>query len=226
LVAAVQELLIENQPLAQAVASVEAAASPVTTSAAASLVAGPKASTKSGRAWTPAKAAALEKLVTIDAQRRVWVGSLEITELIRRRLAGELSSIQAAELSRQPGLAAAGLEGKGGVSSISSPFGGVAKGRSFWFNVNAELIVYGGTEPDAQVTIGGRIIRLRKDGTFSFRFSLPDGNYPLGIAATSADREETRTAQLDFSRKTAFHGEVTAAAQDPALKPPTPNNAV
>ena len=32
----------------------------------------------------------------------------------------------------------------------------------------------GATEPDAAVTIGGRKIQLRKDGTFSFRFALPD----------------------------------------------------
>jgi len=45
--------------------------------------------------------------------------------------------------------------------------------------VNAELIIYGATEPDAQVTIGGRANQAAPDGSFSFRFSLPDGDYEL-----------------------------------------------
>ena len=88
------------------------------------------------------------------------------------------------------------------MSSVSSPFGGAERQRGFWFNVNAELIIYGATEPDATVTIGDRKIKLRPDGTFSFRFALPDGEYPLPAAAHSADGEETREARLEFSRNT------------------------
>ena len=49
------------------------------------------------------------------------------------------------------------------------------RAKGFWFNVNAELIIYGATEPTARVTLGGHEIKLRPDGTFSYRFSLPDG---------------------------------------------------
>ena len=83
---------------------------------------------------------------------------------------------------------------------------GAERRRGFWFNVNAELIIYGATEPDAKVTIGDRQIKLRPDGTFSFRFALPDGEYPLPAAAHSADGEETREAQLEFSREHALPG--------------------
>ena len=92
--------------------------------------------------------------------------------------------------------------------------------RGFWFNVNAELIIYGATEPDAEVTIGGRVIKLRADGTFSYRFSLPDGKYELPAVAVSADKVEARAAELEFSRSTEYRGEVGAHPQDARLKPP------
>ncbi len=55
-----------------------------------------------------------------------------------------------------------------GISSLDS---GAPPPAGFWLNINAELIVYGATEPGAQVTLGGRPIQLRPDGTFSCRFS-------------------------------------------------------
>src|SRR6185436_2325973 len=106
------------------------------------------------------------------------------------------------------------------LGSLSSPFGGREGRKGFWFNVNAELFIYGVTEPDASVNIGGRPIKLRPDGTFSFRFALPDGNYDLPCMAVSADATDSRSAALSFSRKTKYDGEVGAHPQDPALKPP------
>ncbi len=61
-------------------------------------------------AWTPEQEQALAKIINIDDVRRVWMGSLEITELIRRRLAHEISSLGASSF---------------GISSLSSPFGGI-----------------------------------------------------------------------------------------------------
>jgi hypothetical protein len=162
--------------------------------------------------WTPAQDAALAEALSIDDVRRVWIGSLEITELVRRQLLKELSSAVAAQFSLPSSLT---------VSSLSSPFGGLAgRGKGFWFNVNAELIIYGATEPDAQVTIGDRVIKLRPDGTFSYRFALPDGQYELPAVAISNDRTDSRSASLKFSRKTTYGGEVGTHPQDPALKPP------
>ena len=74
------------------------------------------------------------------------------------------------------------------------------------------------------MTIAGRKIRLRPDGTFSYRFSLPDGQYELPAVATSADGTDSRSAELKFSRATQYRGEVQAHPQDPALKPPTATN--
>jgi hypothetical protein len=159
--------------------------------------------------WTPQQEKALTKIINIDAVRRVWMGSLEITELIRRKLAHEISSLGVSSF---------------GVSSLSSPFGGIERTKGFWFNVNAELIIYGATEPNAKVTLGGHEIKLRSDGTFSFRFALPDGKYDLPAVAVSADGDDARAAELKFSRETEYLGDVGAHPQDPALKPPLPDN--
>jgi hypothetical protein len=163
--------------------------------------------------WTSAQEKALAEVVSMDQVRRIWVGSLEITELVRRQLQQEVSPISAAQLSLP-------LSPAGGMAGVSSPFGGLLRQRGFWFNVNAELIIYGSTEPDAKVTIGDRQIKLRSDGSFSFRFALPDGEYSLPAAAHSADGGETRQAHLKFSRSTAYQGEVGAYPQDDQLQPP------
>ncbi len=162
-----------------------------------------------GQHWTQRQEEALAKIVRLDPMRRVWMGSMEITELIRRRLAQEISS---------PGISSFG------VSSFSSPLGGVERMKGFWFNVNAELIIYGATEPDAKVTLGGHEIRLRPDGSFSYRFSLPDGNYDLPAVAVSADGTDARAAELKFSRETQYFGDVGAHPQDPSLRPPVPES--
>ncbi|MBI5772776.1 MAG: DUF4912 domain-containing protein [Verrucomicrobia bacterium] len=199
----------ENAPLIEAIQQLRAAGH----------AALPKISVISGGQWTPAQERALAEIVTMDEVRRVWIGSLEITELVRRQLVKELSSAAAAQFS----LPSSPL---GGVSSLSSPFGGARADRSknFWFNVNAELIIYGATEPDAEVSIGGRVIRLRADGTFSYRFALPDGNYDLPVVAVSADRTDGRAAELKFSRASNYRGEVGTHPQDPKLKAPRVEN--
>ncbi len=92
--------------------------------------------------------------------------------------------------------------------------------RDFWFMVNAELIVYGATEPDAQVFIDGEAIPLRPDGTFTLRFALPDGAYGLSAVAMAAHGEASRSARLNFLRRTAYRGEVGRHPGDPALNPP------
>lgn len=99
--------------------------------------------------------------------------------------------------------------GAGGAEVPSSgalPAPGAA--RRFWFNINAELIVYGATEPDATVRVDGQPVALRPDGSFTLRFALPDGEYELEAVATAADGAEQRLARLKFARRTQYRGEV------------------
>ncbi len=65
------------------------------------------------------------------------------------------------------------------------------KDRKFWLVVDAEVIVYGATEPDAKVKFMGRNIRLNPDGTFGVRMALPDGTIEFPVEATSSDEIET-----------------------------------
>ena len=205
LVAIVKTAIAEHVPLAEAVLQLKAAGFPDL----------PSPEQFARKPWTPLQEQAMAKILSMDSVRRIWLGSMEITELVRRQLGREISSAAAAQLGRDQAAPS-------GLGSISSPYGGVERKRGFWFNINAELIVYGATEPDAEVRIGGRVIKLRGDGTFSYRFSLPDGDYPLPAMATSADGEEQRIADLRFTRETAYRGEVPAHPQDPKLKTPHP----
>ena len=176
--------------------------------------------------WTPSQAKALAEIITMDEVRRVWIGSMEITELVRRQLVKQLSDQTAAQLAAGQGALGLGSPSSpfGALGSLSGPIAGGEKARGFWFNINAEIIIYGATEPDASVTIGGRPIRLRPDGTFSYRFALPDGTFDLPAIATSATGDDTRAAELRFRRQTAYHGDVGTHPQDARLKPPTPDN--
>jgi hypothetical protein len=79
-----------------------------------------------------------------------------------------------------------------GMTSLSSPVKKAAE-KKFWLIVNTELIVYGATEPDAKVTVQGRPIDLRSDGTFTLRYALPDGKQVIPVKANSCDSVEERT---------------------------------
>jgi hypothetical protein len=108
----------------------------------------------------------------------------------------------------------------GELGSISSPIGGgTAEPRGFRLDLNVELVVYGSTEPNATVTVAGRLMQLRPDGSFSCRFSLPDGDYELPVAAFSAEGE-MRSARLRFQRRSECEGQVGVAHALETLEAP------
>ncbi len=74
--------------------------------------------------------------------------------------------------------------------------------RHFHFEIDAELIVYGTTEPNAKVTLQGEPVKLRPDGSFSVRFSLPDNRQIIPAVASSPDGVEERTIVLAVERNT------------------------
>ena len=83
--------------------------------------------------------------------------------------------------------------GTGALHSLSS---------GFHFEIDAELIVYGATEPNAKVTLQGEPVTLRPDGTFTVRFSLPDSRQIIPAVAASPDGVEERTIVLAVERNT------------------------
>jgi hypothetical protein len=111
------------------------------------------------------------------------------------------------------GLSGAGgqLSGAGGQVSgaglwasgrEASGAGMPARQRSFWLVADAELIVYGATDPAATLSVGDRVVPLAEDGTFSFHATFPDGEQNYPIRALAADGEQRRSITLDFRRVT------------------------
>jgi uncharacterized protein len=109
--------------------------------------------------------------------------SLELRELFEERLRRPLGSPAVTSF------------GSGGLLP-----GG--KSRAFWFKLDAELIVYGATEPTARVTLQGEPVKLRPDGTFTMRYSLPDSRQIIPAVAMSPDGMEERTIVLAVERNT------------------------
>ncbi|RJR28348.1 MAG: DUF4912 domain-containing protein [Candidatus Latescibacterota bacterium] len=134
-----------------------------------------------------------EKIFAASGGLDMHAASAELRELLERGLLEQVTS------------------GSGGVSSFGSgvwPKG--EKGRAFRLWVATELILYGGTEPDARVTVQGKEVKLRPDGTFSLRFALPDGKLDLPVAAASADGVEERTIETGVAKK--------SRAKEPVIK--------
>jgi hypothetical protein len=100
-------------------------------------------------------------------------------------------------------LSGIGMSGAGMMSGVG--FSGslpIIRPRQFWLIADAELIVYGATEPDATVTVGGRPIALNADGTFRFQMSFQDGLIDYPIMAVAADGEQMRAIHMKFNRET------------------------
>jgi hypothetical protein len=83
--------------------------------------------------------------------------------------------------------------GAGGVST---------RQRAFWLVADAELIVYGATDPSARLTIGGEEVPLSAEGTFCIQVPFRDGQQLYPIEAVAADGEQRRNITLEFRRTT------------------------
>jgi len=105
----------------------------------------------------------------------------------------------------------------GMLGSMGSGALGAPRQRGFWFQVNTELVVYGATEPDARLTVQGRPIQLRPDGTFTLRFQLPDGAQEIPCVATSADGLSERTITPVVRRQTTSAEREPSSAQEPEI---------
>ncbi|MFH2144415.1 MAG: DUF4912 domain-containing protein [Candidatus Omnitrophota bacterium] len=120
------------------------------------------------------------RLYGLSAGLGIGLSSLELRKRIKERLLSPLAS---------------------GI--LSSPVKKKKKGlRQFWLVVDTELIVYGATEPDAIVTVAGKPVKLKKDGTFSVRFHLSDGKLDIPVRAVSQDKQEERMITPKVRKKT------------------------
>jgi len=132
--------------------------------------------------WADFDAAKADRIFAMSGGFDPTASSLELKQLFEERL-------------RRP-------MGSPAVTSFGSGAFQFGKDRKFWFNLDAELIVYGATERNAKVTLQGEPVKLRPDGTFTMRFSLPDSRQIIPATAVSADGVEERTIVLAVERNT------------------------
>ena len=84
----------------------------------------------------------------------------------------------------------------GGVEQV------LRRDKDFDFTVDAEMIIYGKTKAGSHVTLAGEPVKLRSDGTFTVRMSMPDRRQLLPVVANSRDGAEQRTVVLAVERNT------------------------
>ena len=124
------------------------------------------------------------------------------THFRSRRVGSEVLHEQDSLSGDQRGLSDSGA-GLWASGLNESGLGGVApRQRTFWLVADAELIVYGATDPSARLTIGGEEVPLSSDGTFRIQVPFRDGEQVYAVEATAADGEQKRNITLNFERVT------------------------
>ena len=92
--------------------------------------------------------------------------------------------------------------GAGTWSSGLNDSGAGITNRSFWLVADAELIVYGATDPSATLTIGDEKVPLASDGTFRLQVPFRDGTQKYDIKAIDSTGEQERSITMRFDRNT------------------------
>jgi hypothetical protein len=87
-------------------------------------------------------------------------------------------------------------------------------GESLKFEVDAEMIVYGVTNPDTHVSLRGEPVRIRPDGTFTVRMALPNQRQVIPVVASAANGTEQRTIVLAVERNTKVMEPLTRESND------------
>ena len=87
-------------------------------------------------------------------------------------------------------------------SGINESGSGIVKNRSFWLVADAELIVYGATDPSAKLTIGEEEVPLAADGTFRLQVPFRDGSQKYEIKAVDASGDQEKSITMKFDRIT------------------------
>jgi hypothetical protein len=72
----------------------------------------------------------------------------------------------------------------------------------FQLEVDAEMIVYGATKPDAYVTLQGEPVKVQADGTFRVRVDMPNKRQVLPIVASVPQGGGRQTVVMAIERNT------------------------
>jgi len=121
--------------------------------------------------------------------------SLELQELFEERLRRPMGSPMVTRYG-------SGMEGL------------IPSSQDFKFEVDAEMIVYGVTNPNTHVSLRGEPVRIRPDGTFTVRMSLPNQRQVIPVVASAANGAEQRTIVLAVERNTKVMEPLVREAND------------
>ena len=84
----------------------------------------------------------------------------------------------------------------------------------FELEVDAEMVVYGVTQPGAYVTLQGEPVRVHADGTFRVRVEMPNRRQVLPVVASTADGHSRQTVVMAVERNTKSMGPAGRDHQD------------
>jgi hypothetical protein len=128
-----------------------------------------------------------EKLLKLSGVEKIGKSSFDVAKLMRERWE-EIISIS------MPSSHVGASSWKGRPAE--------EKPKNFWLRADMELIIYGATEADAKLTVQGKPVTLRPDGSFSLRFYFPEGNQEYPIEAVSSDGSMNRKISFAIKRET------------------------
>lgn len=74
--------------------------------------------------------------------------------------------------------------------------------KDLWLIADCEIVLYGATLPDAELTVGGKKVNINSDGAFNLRFSFPDGVTDIPVKASSGDKTQYKTLRIQAQKKT------------------------
>ncbi len=74
--------------------------------------------------------------------------------------------------------------------------------RHFEFQIDADVVIHGKTDPSVQISIRSEPIPVDAEGNFTARFSLPEKRHVFPIDAESSDGVETQRVILAMERNT------------------------
>lgn len=128
-----------------------------------------------------------EKLLRLSGVDKIGKSSFDVAKLMRERWEEIISiSLPSSHV---------------GVSSFKGK-PAEEKSKDFWLRADMELIIYGATEADAKLTLQGKPVQLRPDGSFSLRFYFPEGQQEYPIEAVSSDGTMNRKIAFTVKRET------------------------
>lgn len=139
-----------------------------------------------------------EKLLKVSGVNQIGMSSFDIAKLMRERWEEIVSISLPSSHSRTAASSSFKIHPKHQEQVFASK--NVSKG--FWLKADTEIIIYGATEPDAELTLKGQPVKLSADGSFSLRFYLPNGEDNYSIEATSNDGTMKKSITFEVKKNT------------------------